>query len=96
MRAGWQIFAKRFWDVVGGVSVRTKIFGIVLGSTILLSLGFMIQVRTTQRALLEEKSQDQGDHCPGLQEFPQEKRMKERSYNLRFSQTSFPFHLFTD
>lgn len=56
----WRLQARRFWDLVGGVSVRTKIFGIVLGSTILLSLGFSIQVRTTQRELLEQKSQEQG------------------------------------
>lgn len=56
----WRSYAKQFWDLAGGVSVRTKIFGIVLGSTILLSLGFAVQVQTTQRDLLEQKSQEQG------------------------------------
>lgn len=56
----WRSYAKQYWDLAGGVSVRTKIFGIVLGSTILLSLGFTIQVQNTQRNLLEQKSQEQG------------------------------------
>jgi hypothetical protein len=56
----WQSLATRFWEIAGGASVRTKIFGIVLGSTILLSLGFALQVRTTQRALLEQKSKELG------------------------------------
>lgn len=55
-----QTFTKQFWDLAGGVSIHTKIFGIVLGSTILLSLGFVFQVQTTQRSLLENKSQEQG------------------------------------
>ena len=51
---------KRFWELAGGVSIRTKIFGIVLGSTLLLSAGFVVQVRITQRTLLEQKTQEQG------------------------------------
>lgn len=56
----WQTFGRRFWELVGGVSIRTKIFGIVLGSTLLLSVVFVIQVRSTQRKLLEQKTQEQG------------------------------------
>jgi signal transduction histidine kinase len=53
-------FAIRFWNLVGGVSVRTKIFGIVLGSTVLLSLGFTFQVRNAIITVLMEKSREQG------------------------------------
>lgn len=50
----------RFWSFAGGVSVRTKIFGIVLGSMLLLSLGFTIQVRDALTKVLVEKSREQG------------------------------------
>ncbi len=52
--------ARRFWEVAGGVSVRTKIFGIVLGSAIALSLGFILQTGRTLRHALEQKTQEQG------------------------------------
>jgi len=32
-----QQMLKRLWEIIGSVSVRTKVFGIVLGSTFLLS-----------------------------------------------------------
>ncbi len=51
---------KRFWELAGGVSIRTKIFGIVLGSTLLLSLGFALQMRSEMLNLLEDKSREQG------------------------------------
>jgi signal transduction histidine kinase len=50
----------RFWSLAGAVSVRTKIFGIVLGSTLLLSLGFTFQVRNAIEKVLMEKSREQG------------------------------------
>ena len=50
----------RFWNLAGAVSVRTKIFGIVLGSTLLLSLGFTFQVRNAIEKVLIEKSREQG------------------------------------
>lgn len=50
----------RFWNLAGAVSVRTKIFGIVLGSTLLLSLGFTVQVRNAIVKVLMEKSREQG------------------------------------
>jgi signal transduction histidine kinase len=50
----------RLWNLAGGVSVRTKIFGIVLGSTVLLSLGFTLQVRNAIITVLMEKSREQG------------------------------------
>ncbi|MBW8012608.1 MAG: HAMP domain-containing protein [Chloroflexi bacterium] len=50
----------RFWDWAGGVSVRTKIFGIVLGSTLMLSMSFAIQVQTALFSLLEDESREQG------------------------------------
>ena len=52
--------AQRLWNFAGGVSVRTKIFGIVLGSMLLLSLGFTIQVRDALMKVLVEKSREQG------------------------------------
>jgi signal transduction histidine kinase len=55
-----QALLQRIWDLAGGVSVRTKIFGIVLGSTMLLSLGFTIQVRYAMLNLLEQESREQG------------------------------------
>ncbi len=50
----------RFWTYAGGASIRTKIFGIVLGSTLLLSLGFAWQFRAVQVKELEHKTKDQG------------------------------------
>lgn len=52
--------SQRIWDIAGGVSVRTKILGIVLGFIILLGLGVTIQARyaltATMNAQLEEQS----------------------------------------
>ena len=56
----WRAFAKKFWRFAGAVSVRTKIFGIVLGSTILLSLSFVLLLRDSQLKLLEHSSQEFG------------------------------------
>ena len=53
-------FALRFWNFAGSVNVRTKLFGIVLGSALLLSLGFLIQVRSALVDVLVEKSRQQG------------------------------------
>ncbi|MCX8062208.1 MAG: hypothetical protein N3D16_06470, partial [Anaerolineales bacterium] len=56
----FQTFFQRFWDVAGGVSVRSKILGIVLGLVILLGLGITVQVRQvltrTMTAQLAEQS----------------------------------------
>lgn len=55
-----QRLPQRIWDIAGGVSVRTKILGIVLGFIILLGLGVTIQARyaltATMNAQLEEQS----------------------------------------
>lgn len=56
----FQDVVKRFWEIAGAVSIQTKIFGIVLGSTILLSLGFALQTRIAMRGVLMQKSQEQG------------------------------------
>ncbi len=50
----------KLWETLGAVSIRTKIFGIVLGSTLLLSLGFALQTRLALQEVLELKSQEQG------------------------------------
>lgn len=55
-----EIIFKRIWELAGGVSIRTKIFGIVLGSTLLLSLGFALQMRSEMLNLLEDESREQG------------------------------------
>jgi len=51
---------RKAWGTFGGVSVRAKIFGLVLGSTLLLSLSFVYQVRVTLYGVLEQKSQEEG------------------------------------
>ncbi len=60
MSANGQVLPRRFWVLAGAVSVRTKIFGIVLGSTLLLSLAFAWQFQTVQVSVLEEKTREQG------------------------------------
>ncbi|MEW6401321.1 MAG: ATPase, partial [Chloroflexota bacterium] len=51
---------QRVWSIVGAVSVRTKILGIVLGFIILLGVGVTVQSRyaltATMTAQLEEQS----------------------------------------
>jgi signal transduction histidine kinase len=55
-----QKFYQRVWAIVGAVSVRTKILGIVLGFIILLGVSVMVQSRyaltATMTAQLEEQS----------------------------------------
>jgi signal transduction histidine kinase len=51
---------RKSWGIFGGVSVRSKIFGLVLGSTLLLSLSIIYQVRITLHDVLETKSQEEG------------------------------------
>jgi signal transduction histidine kinase len=53
-------FMIRLWGLLGSVNVRIKIFGIVLGSTLILSLSFVYQVRYSFHNVLEHKSQEQG------------------------------------
>ncbi len=53
-------FMIKLWGLLGSVNVRTKIFGIVLGSTLILSLSFVYQVRLSLHNVLEKKSQEQG------------------------------------
>jgi len=55
-----QKVSHRAWAIIGAVSVRTKILGIVLGFIILLGVGVMVQARyalsSTMTAQLEEQS----------------------------------------
>jgi len=55
-----QRLSQRIWDIAGGVSIRAKILGIVLGLVILLGMGVTIQARYaltgTMNAQLEEQS----------------------------------------
>ncbi|MEX2162490.1 MAG: HAMP domain-containing protein [Anaerolineales bacterium] len=50
----------RFWELAGGVNVRIKIMGIVLGGTILLSLSLMYQVHHALTAIMEKDLVSQG------------------------------------
>lgn len=52
-------FLQRTWDLVGAVSVRTKIMGIVLGLVLLLGVGITLQVRTVMYDALARRLQDQ-------------------------------------
>lgn len=45
----------RFWELAGGVNVRTKIMGIVLGGTILLSLGLTLQVQQALSRIVRDE-----------------------------------------
>lgn len=47
------------WDLVGAVSVRTKILGIVLGLVLLLGLGISLQVRQVMQGALVQRLQEQ-------------------------------------
>ena len=39
----WHKLRQQLWSILGGVSVRTKIFGIILGSSLLISLTLLLQ-----------------------------------------------------
>jgi HAMP domain-containing protein/putative methionine-R-sulfoxide reductase with GAF domain len=52
--------AKRSWVIVGAVSVRTKIMGIVLGLVLLLGGGVTVQVRTTMARVLSRELDQRG------------------------------------
>lgn len=56
----WSKARDKIWQIVGGVSIRTKIFGIILGSAIILSLAFYFQVRNTLYEVLETKTKEEG------------------------------------
>ncbi len=60
MKARWQAWLQRFWEWAGSVSVRTKIFGIVLGTSLLLSVGFIYQVRLALYHFLETEARERG------------------------------------
>ena len=49
----------RFWAIAGAVSVRTKIFGIVLGLVLLLGLGITVQVRATLIRTMDAQLEEQ-------------------------------------
>lgn len=50
----------RLWALVSGVSVRTKILGIVLGLVLLLGLGITLQVRSALANTLHHELEEQG------------------------------------
>ncbi|HXF69382.1 MAG TPA: ATP-binding protein [Thermoflexus sp.] len=51
---------ERFWEIAGGVSVRTKILGIVLGGTLLFGMTTVLQVRYALHQVLVARTQDWG------------------------------------
>jgi signal transduction histidine kinase len=53
-------WAERLWHVAGGVSVRTKILGIVLGLTMLLGLAVTYQVRTVMASVFASELENRG------------------------------------
>jgi len=56
----WRMLVSRFWNLAGSVNIRTKIMGIVLGGTILLSLVLTLQVHHSLTRVLEEELQARG------------------------------------
>lgn len=55
----------RFWVVLSGVSVRTKIMGIVLGIVLLLGLTITLQVRATMHEILIQELEERGASIAG-------------------------------
>ena len=60
MKQIYKRFISRFWDVAGSVNVRTKIMGIVLGGTILLSITLTLQVHYSLTRALDDDLRSQG------------------------------------
>ncbi len=60
MKLNWQNLVIRFWDIAGSVNIRTKIMGIVLGGTILLSTVLTLQVHHSLTKVLEDEQRAQG------------------------------------
>jgi len=60
MKERGRILLLRIWDVIGAVSVRTKIMGIVLGLVFLLGVGVTLQVRTVLTRTLSEELEQRG------------------------------------
>lgn len=60
MTSIWQKFVSWFWDIAGGVNVRTKIMGIVLGGTIFLSMALTLQVHHSLSRVLEDELRARG------------------------------------
>ena len=56
----WRRWLARFWEVAGGVNVRIKIMGIVLGGTVLLSLSLTFQVHRALTNIMERDLLSQG------------------------------------
>lgn len=53
-------FKKKTWGILGGVGLRSKIFGIVFGSALLFTIPIIYQGRTALHNVLDQKSQEQG------------------------------------
>lgn len=60
MTQTWQTLVSRFWRIAGSVNVRTKIMGIVLGGTILLSVALTLQVLHSLSRVLEDELRARG------------------------------------
>lgn len=60
MTQTWQKLVSWFWDIAGSVNVRTKIMGIVLGGTVLLSTVLTLQVIRSLSSVLEDELRARG------------------------------------
>ena len=59
-KARWPLDRQRLWRIVGGVSIRTKILGIVMAMVIIPGLVVTVQVRSTLTRTLREQLHQQG------------------------------------
>lgn len=60
MNTKWRRLIVRFWEIAGGVNVRVKIMGIVLGGTLLLSLVLTYQAHHALSVIMERDLLAQG------------------------------------
>ncbi|MCB0112549.1 MAG: HAMP domain-containing protein [Caldilineaceae bacterium] len=60
LRMKWQPWSERFWKLLGGVNIRTKILGIVLALTLVLGVGVTFQVRSVMERVFIEELENRG------------------------------------
>ncbi len=60
LRSFFRETAARIWAVIGAVSIRTKIMGIVLGLVLLLGAGVTVQVRVSMAEALGRELEERG------------------------------------
>jgi len=80
----WPDLLRRFWMAFSGVSVRTKIMGIVLSLVLLLGLTVTFQVRVTMRHTLMRELEERGASIGG--------ELAARSTDLVLTNNLFALH----